>query len=313
MGHYFVGIREHAAAYGLMARNGDTKTAVVFVHGFGGDAVGTWLQFQTLMDTDTPEDISAWWGHADAYFWQYASTRFGIAEQAASLQLFMASVFPRPKEALATVSEEVLEACGLRGPLAPVQVQAESLLPDRHYEKLVIVGHSLGGVIVREAIRQLIWSLDAPAGSNAFPREHSLPILEADVRLFAPAMTGVEPSNLLAWAAYGFQQIPLIGSWLRPAVSSVAMTRQLVAKPERLRAIQTDTEQFARTMAYRALRAHVVFGAHEDVVERDIYACDHVAPPVEGRNHRTVCKPDHEYRYPLEFVIYGRSRQVRAR
>ena len=50
MNHFKRRMLHDPGSYALLSRDGDATTAVVFVHGFTGNSVGTWVDFQNLAD-----------------------------------------------------------------------------------------------------------------------------------------------------------------------------------------------------------------------------------------------------------------------
>jgi hypothetical protein len=49
-----------------------------------------------------------------------------------------------------------------------------------------------------------------------------------------------------------------------------------------------------------------VYGEKEHIVERDKFRLDRIELPIPGRDHASVCKPDKEFREPLQFVMRGK-------
>jgi triacylglycerol esterase/lipase EstA (alpha/beta hydrolase family) len=104
------------------------KRLVVFVHGFGGKAVSTWQRF--------PDGGSKkqWWREADLLFVRYNSKRDNITGTAHRVARELGRFYPQ-------LPNDLLEVDGVG-----VRASAES-----RYNELVVVGHSLGGVVVRRA------------------------------------------------------------------------------------------------------------------------------------------------------------------
>jgi hypothetical protein len=301
--HRRVSLSEAGASYALVAGHSAVERAAIFVHGLGGSAVETWLKFQELLDCEERPDIADWWQDTDAFFYAYQSTRFGIAEHASALAEFIQRVFPDPTEILAPISAEVLDAFG---DASSSWRKGGARNVHGRYRELFLVGHSLGAVVLREAI----WKLAFHAKQNGGEDGIDASVLDARVRLFAPATGGMAPSGLSGYLMRVLGGIPAIQTFFGPLIATSPMLRQLEKRDgSRLESLQTRTEDYASRLARSAFVAHVVFGEQESLVDRDVYACDEVAMPVPGRNHWTVCKPRFDYLYPLEFVIYGRPRR----
>jgi hypothetical protein len=64
-------------------------------------------------------------------------------------------------------------------------------------------------------------------------------------------------------------------------------------------------ELAARHPTCPALRAVVLWGRDENVVFNDDYPADDTRESVDGKDHRSICKPTHDYTLPLEFVRDG--------
>ena len=79
-------------SYAWLSDQPDTDTAVVFVHGFFGDARGTWLNFPGMIDSHLAP--GSFWPKADLFFLDYPSYEHHIADNADRLLRFLATVFP---------------------------------------------------------------------------------------------------------------------------------------------------------------------------------------------------------------------------
>jgi pimeloyl-ACP methyl ester carboxylesterase len=100
---------------------------VVFVHGFRGGAVRTWGEFDESGPTGT------WWAQSDLLFVSYDSVRENITGVATRLRRELPGFFPEPADRLIETCSSVREI-------------------SRPYDELILVGHSLGGLIVRRAL-----------------------------------------------------------------------------------------------------------------------------------------------------------------
>src|SRR5687768_3161138 len=68
----------------------EPRTAVVFVHGFGGAATGTWLEFHHLL-SDMPGAANA-----DLLFYEYRSRQQRIEYNAAQFASFLEALVTQP-------------------------------------------------------------------------------------------------------------------------------------------------------------------------------------------------------------------------
>ncbi len=164
------------------------------------------------------------------------------------------------------------------------------------YEELILVGHSLGGLVIRCALVDAAqhWVNETPGTA--------LPILlSAQTRLFSPASAGFRPAGFLALAeALGW----LRGAEIRLRMSSAYTDLQpgsstLVGTKER-------TEELCRTSQVPALRARILWANPDDVVMAEWYSTDAFRDSEDGQSHLTVCKPDDNYPRPWQFVETGR-------
>lgn len=265
--------------FAKLVDGGGTHRCVVFVHGWGGSPATTWFRFQELIDDGSDPSALAWWQETDLYFYSYESRRFSIAEHAEGLLQFLDGVYPT----------------------RPASVVKGEQLEEQQYTELILVGHSLGAVVLREGVLDRVALKLAPQR----PQDQSPAILDAHVRLFAPAMHGAKPSGFLGLAYHLLREIREIKPWFEAALESQVIVRQLQSESDKLKSLRTDTEKFAAETSFRALVAHVVYGEKEHIVERDKFRLDKIALPILGRDHRSVCKPDVDYTEPLRFVREG--------
>jgi pimeloyl-ACP methyl ester carboxylesterase len=270
-------------SFAMTANSGKSTRAVVFVHGWGGSPGSTWYHFQEQIDNHKHPELAKWWQGADLYFYNYESTRFSIAEHTEAFLTFLDSIFPK------------FSTSAFYSP--------RDIVRDSHdYEELFLIGHSLGGVVLREAI------LDRTALKEATHRRHSeaTNIVDAHLRLFAPAMHGAKPSGWLGLAYHLLREIKQVQPFFK-AVEESQIIRQLRSESDKLKRLRDETEAFAMSKGYRALVAHVVFGEKEQVVDRDKFRLDNLSPSVEGKDHTSICKPDSDYYYPFKFVVWGKD------
>jgi alpha-beta hydrolase superfamily lysophospholipase len=258
--------------------------AVVFVHGWGGSPETTWYHFQEAIDENYRPDVSSWWREADLYFYSYESRRFSIAEHTEAFLRFLDQIFPVLSTSISQMPDQWTRTSD-------------------EYSELYLVGHSLGGVVLREAILDRVAIAEAPQRAST----ESTVLLKGELRLFAPAMHGAKPSGWLGLTYFLLGEIRHLQSFLKAAAESQTIIRQLKSESDKLVRLRNETEKLAGAKGYRALVAHVVYGEKEHIVERDKFLLDKIALPIPGKNHRSICKPDNEYTYPLLFVIRGKD------
>src|SRR5579872_1105862 len=272
------------------AKPEERTCAVVFVHGLFGDAVSTWWQFQTLIDRD--EVSQYFWDRCDLYFYSYDSLGHYVSELSQQLRGFLDVVFPTPS----MNSFELGVLPEIREILAPGVPTKEPTLPAR-YTSLFLVGHSLGGVVIRQAL------LDCAATwkMQASQREWAKSYLTANVRLFSPAIRGFQPTGVKGFLYHYAATHPLLSA----AFESLKTLQELRKDSQRLLDLQNDTERFASEYDWMtALTANLLF-ASSDIVYTGRYGCDLVERIVPGHDHESICKPNPKYPEPLWFVSQG--------
>lgn len=245
---------------------------VVFVHGYRGKPTpSTWGQFMFDVDERDP-----WWTAADMLFVGYR-VQDNPQSVAELLLRQLDKFYPFPRSELLTIFD------------------ASPRSSAGKYDELVIVGHSLGGLIVRRALLKAAQELlEWNAQRNA---------LEARVRLFSPASGGFRPAGILGAirASAGWKYIePFLRrdssySDLQPGSSLITSTREL-------------TEDYIARLPESergALRPHILWADKENVVVRETYRTDPPDRTAWQRDHSNVCKPDATYTDPWVFASIG--------
>ncbi len=143
------------------------KNLIVFVHGFGGNALGTWSEFPTMLLFDEKFKSS------DLIFYGYDTFKGQAGDHSAELYHFMNLVVkPLQNQILPT----------LQG------------LEERTYERIIFVAHSLGAVLVRQA--QLLAYI---ANQNW--------VNQSEIALYAPAHNGAEVVSLAMQSLSGLSSL----------------------------------------------------------------------------------------------------------
>ena len=281
--HYY--FRAYPDSFGLLSPHTGVKTAVVFVHGFGGDACETWANFQLAVDDERV--LGPKFTQIDLFFLGYQSVWERIGSSVDRLKGFIESLVEAPDDRHFAI------------PIAPLFVGdpnedtiAASVgyaLPEkRAYERMVLVGHSEGGVVVRKVVLNAVTATSVSS-------LHS----NADVVLFAPAIFGYAPTGLLGILA----NMPGLGAVIdavlhaSPAYQDLKdVTTFLVHLQQRTEAIQAH---------HRGCRASILW-ARKDKIVRDgegKYSGDPDPQYEDDQGHVSVCKPRDDYPRPVEFLI----------
>lgn len=250
------------------------KRLVVFVHGFGGHAVKTWQDFQRSGSLR-----GEWWADADMLFVGYRSMTEDIGGVASRIQKRLPDFYPYPN----------------RGVLTAIDSKAREDIETR-YEELIIMGHSLGGLIAR---RTLVDCADRWLKEGAIPEARPI-LLEAKLRLFSPASAGVRLSGWKALAAAAFWHVADALLRRSPAYTDMQPGSETLASTRR------RTELIVKEQNLSALQASILWANPDTVVLPERYDSDLLEDWVDGRGHILVCKPDSRYCAPWTFAETGR-------
>jgi len=230
--------------------------AILFVHGFGGGALRTWGRLKQYAMTS--EELAA----TDCFFFGYPSVRHQIAVVVEKLNDFVDSI------------------------AAPYTARSGA-----SYERLVLVGHSLGGVVVRSLVHVRL--------DHDNPLDHvDRLVRDADVRLFASAHGGALPSGVLgvAMAARGLSEFANIVRGGSPTM------RQL----ERGSGFLSDLERDTIAMDSPSSAATTVWARNDRVVEQKVWRPkDPRIRSIADESHRSICKPGSKTSLPM--LVVGAS------
>ena len=294
--HFWREVKDGSGSFVRLSENPDTDTAVVLVHGFIGDPIGTWGEFHRLVDDVKYANN---FDTADLFFYQYPSTRLPVPMAAEEFVGFLGRVFPTPPDNLLALNPATSKLMGkLNVPDHPRPKLGT-------YKKLVLVGHSLGGVL----IRQMVW--DALKGTYDETLSPPTPdtLKKASIVLFAPAQGGFRLDAELK-EAFAVMGLSLVRIWW--AAKRAPVYNDLIHPEPILLAIENatialDTGTFASA---NCLRAHIVWGKKEVVVSIKNYGelDKRLSPYPAGIDHVTVCKPTPGFTVPLTKVADGIAR-----
>jgi pimeloyl-ACP methyl ester carboxylesterase len=245
---------------------------VVFVHGFAGNAVKTWLQFPNI------EDDQEWWAASDLLFVGYRSTKDSVTGVAHALRRELPAFYPQPHPV----------AFSLNGKSARENLS--------NYEQLLIVGHSLGGLIVRRALcdeAQKWLDVGSPAPQPS--------LLDCELRLFSPASAGFRPAGLM-----GMVQATGVWKTIEMVLRSSSAYTDVQRDSEVIRETRSRTEALVRGGGFDMLKAHILWANPENVVVSERYTTDWVDDAWPETTHSSVCKPrKDQFPQPWLFVEKG--------
>lgn len=248
------------------------KRLIVFVHGFGGVATRTWKQFW-----NHPADCS-WWAESDLLFTTYDSIRGHVTGGANLLSAQLPKFYP-------ILPEWVTEIDG---------VAWRDSSPE--YSELLLVAHSLGGVLVRKVMLDALDGWDYDGRVNAKP-----PILQAGLRFFSPATSGFMPTGF-AGLLYALRNVRAIAETI---LSISPAYKQLQIGSPILEQIEHSTLDRV-SQGHVELRARIVWAEKDRIVDARRYTSDFPEGTIPRRGHMNVCKPNAKYAAPWDFVKKGR-------
>ncbi len=259
-------------SYALLTEEPVATRAAIFIHGFWGHPFATWARVQDFIATDDR------WKGTDAYFLGYDTVRDDIMLSARCLERAICTIFPQPPEAL-----------------------LKHRLPTRtQYEQLVFVAHSLGGIVLRTALLELIKKDDAIRRSTATgspPTEYAR-ACDAEVVLFAPAQGGIRLAGLkgLARHTLGLRALVDMFSGLSPSL------QEMEPGSPTLQALREYTDYYAdRYPDLQGMRARIVW-AHRDTVVVSLPFRHDISHVLRFTDHSDVCKPYRGFEAPFSFI-----------
>ena len=251
----------------LLAVN-PTRKAVIFIHGYSGDSLTTWQQFDILLPQETKSS-----GH-DLYFYGYDGLYSDMVASSAIFANFLKSILKTPLL--------------LIGRVLPGSVNRDQQF---EYDEVIIVAHSLGAVIARWALLDL-HDNETP-GLNRFR-----------MILFAPAHRGARVDRLAAAIGSG---IPLLGFITTAFRFKSPLVEQLGEHSVFLEDLQQRTNDAILAVGKQPyLVAHCVcIAEYEKIVTNLKFAQDPPAIAIPKKDHTGLCKPNAAWRLPLDEVLRG--------
>jgi pimeloyl-ACP methyl ester carboxylesterase len=279
-GHHYHYFDEFPGSFALIAPSESVENAIVFVHGFGGDACGTWTNFHLMIDE---LQWNSSFSTTDLFFFQYHSVWERIQSSTDRLLKFLQVVVFEPDTRHFTVLLDPILVDGDLESSGPTTNVLSALPADRHYRQIHLIGHSEGGVVIRNAVVK-------KASRNS-------PLLRCHLSLFAPAIAGYAPAGLLGTLA----NFPGVGGIIDALLKAAPAYQDLKDTPF-LNKLRRRTEQEARDESKHAFRAHILWGRNDRVVKPDKYEDDD--EDFEERNHIQICKPTPQYSTPVGWVSW---------
>lgn len=240
---------------------------VVFVHGFRGKALSTWLEFPDFMDTF--DELR----QADLLFYGYASRPQRAQIMAINLREHMEEIWTN-HDSLGPVTAQVLDS----RPISP------------GWSSILFVAHSLGAVVTRRALLDCFIDKE-----NEKPGVHWSTI--AKLCLFAPAHKGAKVVQLVSetFSTLGVPVAPII-KILFPCL------HDLEDGSNALSALQDDFNDLSESNKELVRAARVILAENDMVVEPDRFPGDPSPKRLVDRGHINVCKPKKDFMDPIKIV-----------
>lgn len=256
--------------------NPTVSGAAIFVHGFHGDQERTWRHFQTMIDDHQEFDS------LDAYFVGYKSTDEQIGSSAYRLTDLISLLVPQPPAEIFVKQARFSKR--------QVSIRDGATV----YRRLVLVGHSQGGAVIRKAVLEA--AKEAIVNGTA---ANSL-LCGADVALFAPALFGM---FLSGWQ--GFAAQTSLWKVVGPILSASPSFNELQRGSQFLDRLEAETSQLAADNPDKvaALSARIVWASGDKIVQgAQRYSCDPPYKMIDG-DHGSICKPRPGDSKPVLFVL----------
>lgn len=247
----------------LFAVQPDRK-AVLFIHGFSGDAIKTWSDFHQLLP-ECPKCIGR-----DLFFYGYDGLRSDMNASAAIFRSFLNRLLGTTRQFLAENLPPSAQRAG-----------------EFEYDELVIVAHSLGAVIARRAL------LDATKQSSNW-------VTRTKMVLYAPAHKGARVVDLALETVSSFPFAKFFGAVSRFASPLID---QLKPNSTALKQLLDDTLKARLGGANPHLVASkVVIADHEYIVENETFGEDPPPDAIADTSHTSVCKPRRDFLQPFKHL-----------
>jgi pimeloyl-ACP methyl ester carboxylesterase len=257
----------------VLSRQKRPHDAILFVHGFGGDAGRTWENFPQVAV------MSSGASRADLFFLYYPSLTPQVPFCAAQFRRFLIDVMRDP------VSQII-------NPSLPTSALKRT--KEMRYRRIFIVAHSMGAVISRRAI------IDLDGAADGFTDAE---LRKFKLLFFAPAHAGSSIPRLIASGfKLDFPGAELIGSLASVWFQSL---RDLEVGSPFLVKLLNDCRELREARTIRRapishLRALVYHAQNDRVVSQNDFDQDPPFNPIMNKNHRSICKPNESYSEPIE-------------
>jgi pimeloyl-ACP methyl ester carboxylesterase len=253
-------------SYALWSRR-PVKKAVVFIHGYRGDALTTWAQFQNLIP-EVPE-----FSGCDFLFYGHDGLWGTTAASAALFYSYLKLLFGHPLSlSIPSIGDVAARPNGFT------------------YDKVILAAHSLGAVISRWVL------LHAHDDKQKWLNRIAMV-------LYAPAHKGAKVSQLISELGAGDGTISTILRLMGLGAKHASpLIDELKEGGTDLQLLLDETNKALAAGGGSSLIARkVVIAERERIVVNRRFAQDPwPAATFAGTNHFSICKPTKDFLFPLE-------------
>jgi pimeloyl-ACP methyl ester carboxylesterase len=237
------------------------RKAILFVHGYSGDAISTWSDFNKVLPGD-----NRFSGH-DLLFYGYDGLRGELIATVGIFRNFMDWLFGDP---LVLINHALGK---------------EAHRPEGFaYDHVLVVAHSLGAVVARWAI------IKATTAKSFWSNKTSL-------LLFAPAHMGANIVQLVIETASSYSILKL---GVGVARIKSPLIDQLKKGSDELGLLASEfTSAMAKNGNQHLIAKKVCIAQFEHVVSNKTFCADPEPSPIQGSTHKSICKPRPGFNNPI--------------
>lgn len=244
-------------------------TLVVFVHGFRGRALSTWLAF--------PDFVEGFDGlrKADLLFYGYASRPQRMQNIAINLRSHLDAIWA--------------DAANLGGAVSAALAQRPKATEDTGtaWARVLFVAHSLGAVVVRRALLDCCLDETGRYGEEHWSRRSGL-------CLFAPAHSGANILRLID------ETLSTLGIPIAPVLKLIhPCLYDLEEDCAALAALRDDYWGIPEDRRNLVNAVSVILAENDGVVDPGRFPGDPIPDQIAGKGHLDVCKPTQEFLDPV--------------